>query len=84
MDRRRHNGRLNTIWHFYVYASNDSPVGESFSLPAPSVKKEDSTATSVSRPVFICTPSSAANNTHLDESAQPRQLRERERESAVM
>ena len=44
---------------------------ESFSLPAPSIKKV-STATSVSRPVFISTPSSAANKTYLVESAWPR------------
>ena len=75
LDQRRHNGRI-TIWHFYVFDFNESPAGESFSLPAPSIKKEDSTATSVSRPVLISTPSSAANNTYLDESEQPSLLGE--------
>ena len=63
--------------HIYAFDFNESPAGESISLPAPSIKKKDSTAT---RPVFISTPSSAANNTSLDESAQLRLLGERERE----
>ena len=65
---RRHNGR-----HFYVFAFNESPAGERFFLPAPSIKKkEDSTATSVARPVFIFNPSSTANKTYLDGRAQLR------------
>ena len=41
--------------HFYAFDFNESPVGESFSLPAPSIKKKDSIATSVFRSVFINT-----------------------------
>jgi hypothetical protein len=63
------------LQQFYVFDFSESPAGESFSLPAPSIKK-DSTAT---RPVFISTRSSAANSTCLDVSAQPRLLGERER-----
>ena len=52
---------------------NESPAGESFSLPAPSIKKEeDSAATSISRQIFIFTLSSAANKRNLDASLQPR------------
>ena len=69
------------LQHFYAFDFDESPAGESFSLPAPSIKK-DSTATSVSSPVFISTPSSDAKDTYLDESAQPRLFGERE--SSVM
>ena len=73
LDRRRSNGRVICIWHFYVFAFNESPAGESFSQPATSIKtKEDSTVTSVSRPVSIFTPSSTANKTLLVECALPR------------
>ena len=72
LDRRRHNGCLFTIGDF-KFDFNESTAGESFSLPAPSLKKEeDSTATSISRPIFIFTPSSAANKRNLDASLQPR------------
>ena len=54
MDRWRHNGRLITIWHC-EFDFNESTTGEGFSLPAPSIK-EDSTATSISPPIFIFTP----------------------------
>ena len=67
---RAHLTHLDWLQHFYVLELNESPAGESFSLLAPSIKKKDSTATSVSRSVSINTPSSAANNTYLDESAQ--------------
>ena len=75
---RTHLTHLDQRRHFYAFDFNESPAGESFPLPAPSIKKE-STATSVSRPVFIYTPSSAANKRYLDESAQPRLFGERER-----
>ena len=68
-DSRAHLTHLDWLRHFYAFDFNESPAGGSFSLPAPSIKKKDSTATSVSRPVFISTPSSAANKTYLDESA---------------
>ena len=61
---------LDWLRNFYVFDFNESLAGESFSLPAPSIKKEDSAAMSISRPVFIYTPSSAENNTYLDESAR--------------
>ena len=67
---------LDWLRNFYVFDFNESLAGESFSLPAPSIKK-DSTATSVCCPVFISTPSSA-NNTYYDESVQRRLLGERE------
>ena len=52
---------------------NESTAGESFSLPAPSIKKEQhSAATSISRQIFIFTLSSAANKRNLDASPQPR------------
>ena len=57
LDRRRLNGRVITIWHLYVFDFNESPAaGESYSLPAPSIRKEeDNTATSDSRPVlYLC------------------------------
>ena len=75
MSPRAHLTHQDWLRHFYVFDFNESPAGKIFSLPAPSIKKEDSTAT---RPVFISTPSSAANNTYSDESAQPRLLGERE------
>ena len=50
-----------------------STAGESFSLPAPSIKKEeDSAATSISRQIFIFTLCSAANKRNLNASPQPR------------
>ena len=69
-DSCTHLGHLDWLRHFYAFDFNESSAGESFSLPAPSIKKKGSTATSVSRPVFIYTPSSAENNTYLDESAR--------------
>ena len=57
LDQRGINGRLIFIWHFYVFDFNESPARESFSLPAPTIKKkEDNTATSVSRPVLYIPP----------------------------
>ena len=41
------------------------------------LRRRSSAATSVTHPVFISTPSSAANNTYLDEIAQPRLCWER-------
>ena len=58
---RAHLTHQDLLPHFYAFEFDESPAGESFSLPAPSIKKKDSTVTSVSRPVFISTPSSAAN-----------------------
>ena len=72
LDRRRHNGYLITIGDFKL-DFNESTAGESFSLPAPSIKKEeDIVATSISRQIFIFTPSSAVNKRNLDASPQPR------------
>ena len=51
LDRQQLNGRVITIWHLYVFDFNESPAGESYSLPALSIK-EDNTATSVSLPVL--------------------------------
>ena len=43
----------------FKFDFNESQAGESFSLPAPSIKKEqDSAATSISRQIFIFTLSS--------------------------
>ena len=72
LDRRRDNGRVITIGDF-KFNFNESTAGESFSLPAPSRKKEeDGAARSISFKIFIFTPSSAANKTNLDASPQPR------------
>ena len=78
MSPRAHLTHQDWLRHFYVFDFNESPAGESFSLPAASIKMKDCKATSVSRPVFISTPSSAENNMYLDESAQPRLFGERE------
>ena len=43
---RTHLTHLDQRRHFYAFDFNESPAGESFPLPAPSIKKE-STATSV-------------------------------------
>ena len=44
---------LDWLRHFYELDFNDSPTGESFSLPAPSIKKKDSTETSFSSSLYI-------------------------------
>ena len=67
---RSHLTHLDWLRHFYVFDLSESPAGESFSMPAHSIKKKDSTATSVSRPVFISTPFSAANNTFFGVRSQ--------------
>ena len=82
LDQRGINGRLIFIWHFYVFDFNESPARESLSLPAPTTKKkEDNTATSVSRPVlYIPPPPPQTVGLRIWMSVQPRLLGE----SAVM